>query len=111
MRPVITMFGAINSRELMLRARSQGHEVSDEMVERYRRVPINECADMLEAEFGVRVTGENVFPSESFFLFSTGRPVKLRSTYVPGHFVTLAPEHESTINDLLESGFYTVWGN
>ena len=106
------MFGMTNSKELMLRARSLGVDVTDEFIATHQYQRSNDVADALEATYGIKVVGENVFPPEIWYVWADGqRPVKLQSTIQPQAFVTVPHGNHDLVNDLCESGLYRVWSS
>lgn len=117
MLKAVSMFGVTNSKELLLRAQLQGVPVSEAFFAANKWRNLNACADALESEYPVWVSGSNVLPKENgwYFIDYTKPTIKLQSTIQPKAFVTLpitgdTPNTEALVNDLCASGLYRVWG-
>lgn len=115
----VSMFGVTNGRELCLRAAHAGVPVTDQFISIHGRGRSNDVADALEAEYGIKVTGEHVVtPETGLYWFSPDiRGVVLQSTIQPDARFRIPRDPKMTwmrfeefIFDLTNSGLYRIWG-
>lgn len=111
---LVSMFGCTNSKELLLRARTAGIGVSDDLFDTFKWRSIQDTAVELERSPGVKVVGENVVAKDDFmWSLEGGFDVKLQSTIQPLCFVTLPYENPplemaALVGDLCSSGLWRV---
>ena len=104
----VSMFGLVNSKELMLRARTAGVPVEDTFFDAMLWAPIQECALALELHYGLTVVGGPVYSACRAHPVPLPSVCRVRSTVQPLAVFTIANPSEPMINDLLRSGLYEV---